>query len=537
MIDNIIRKKWMLKHVRVIVPLLVLLFSLLLTVFVVYTAYTLQLRHNRTVLETLADRQTMVLQQFVNSDIHYIGSAANFFRSSTTDDWFRFHTFAQETLKGSQSLIALQWLVKVEPPQVDAFIQQMRKRFPEFTLFTVPEADQIRYGFGSDIEAKYVLSDVYPLNHYNRKLLGFYSERERFKRILADIVSNRRPNVSDKLRLLQDGIGPSVPKDGMLVFHPVFSAEDDRSLLGVMVGVVRLSTYFDKLMEISVMEQDLDMRVIDTGFDSEDSPILYQSALWRADGGLKIERKLVLPNRDWVLEFQLHQPINYSEEWTLFGLGFGGITISFLLAYIVRMQLEEKQRLTDMIEERTAELRYLVEHDSLTNIYNRRFFSQHLCKMLDEKQSFTLISFDIDRFKQINDSYGHLAGDYALTHVVDVVKKELVESDIFARFGGDEFAILSSVTDETALYTYLERIRKVVEAEPVMLNSETPLTLTISIGASINCEYSEPEILQSVDDQLYLSKSKGRNRVSIAQQCSKVESNYAFNSGRMFDFM
>ncbi|WP_420007292.1 GGDEF domain-containing protein, partial [Vibrio alginolyticus] len=78
--------------------------------------------------------------------------------------------------------------------------------------------------------------------------------------------------------------------------------------------------------------------------------------------------------------------------------------------------------------------------------------------------------------------------------------------------------ILSSVTDETALYTYLERIRKVVEAEPVMLNAETPLTLTISIGASINCEYSEPEILQSVDDQLYLRKSKGRNRVSIAQQ-------------------
>ncbi len=93
------------------------------------------------------------------------------------------------------------------------------------------------------------------------------------------------------------------------------------------------------------------------------------------------------------------------------------------------------------------------------------------------------------------------------------------------------------MTDETALYTYLERIRKVVEAEPVMLNAETPLTLTISIGASINWGYSEPEILQSVDDQLYLSKSNGRNRVSIAQQCSKVESNYVFNSGRKFDFM
>lgn len=190
----------------------------------------------------------------------------------------------------------------------------------------------------------------------------------------------------------------------------LFSSEDDRSLLGVMVGVVRLSTYFEKLVQISVMEQDLDMRVIDTGFDSEDSPVLYQSPMWRADDEPKIERKLVLPNRDWVLEFELHQPINHSEEWVLLGLGLGGVIISLLLSYIMRMQLEEKQRLTDMIEERTAELRYLVEHDSLTNIYNRRFFSQHLCKMLDEKQSFTLISFDIDRFKQINDSYGHLAG-------------------------------------------------------------------------------------------------------------------------------
>lgn len=61
----------MLKHVRVIVPLLVLLFSLLLTVFVVYTAYSLQLRHNRTLLENLADRQTMALQQFVDGDIHF----------------------------------------------------------------------------------------------------------------------------------------------------------------------------------------------------------------------------------------------------------------------------------------------------------------------------------------------------------------------------------------------------------------------------------------------------------------------------------
>ncbi|MGL6171282.1 MAG: sensor domain-containing diguanylate cyclase [Vibrio sp.] len=525
----------MIGRFRVTVPLLVFLFSLQLTGLVVYTAYKVQLRYNRTMLENLADQQTMTLQQFVDSDIHFIGSAANFFRSSSSDDWCHFHTFAEEALKGSQSLIALQWLVKVEPEQAESFSVQMRQRFPEFTLFTLlPESGQVQYGFGSEQEAKYILSDIYPLNDDNQKLLGFYSARQRFKLIQEDIVTHRRPNVSDKVRLLQDGFEPLIDKDGILVYHPVFSAEDERTLQGIMVGVVRLSTYVEKLVQLSAMD-NLNMRLIDTGFSSEDNPILYQSSTWRENEqeGLLVARNLVFPNRDWVIEFALYESVTVREWWVLLGLGLGGATISFLLSYILRMQMKEKQHLTEMIEERTAELRYLVEHDSLTKLYSRHFFNQRLCKKLDGKQLFTLVSFDVDRFKQINDSYGHLAGDYALDHVARAVEQQLNHADTFARFGGDEFAILSSVTEVNELYEYLERIRNAVASQPFVVNSEVQLTLTISVGASVNCGYSEPEILQSVDDQLYLSKSKGRNRVSIAEQCCKVESKYAFNSGRM----
>jgi len=74
----------MIGRFRVTVPLLVFLFSLQLTGLVVYTAYKVQLRYNRTMLENLADQQTMTLQQFVDGDIHFIGSAANFFRSSSS---------------------------------------------------------------------------------------------------------------------------------------------------------------------------------------------------------------------------------------------------------------------------------------------------------------------------------------------------------------------------------------------------------------------------------------------------------------------
>lgn len=94
-------------------------------------------------------------------------------------------------------------------------------------------------------------------------------------------------------------------------------------------------------------------------------------------------------------------------------------------------------------------------------------------------------------------------------YVVDVVKKELVELDIFVCFGGDEFVILLFVIDEMVFYIYLEWICKVVEVEFVMFNVEILLILIISIGVSINCEYSELEILQSVDDQFYFSKLKG----------------------------
>ncbi|ENM5770129.1 diguanylate cyclase [Vibrio mimicus] len=520
---------------REILPHVVLLSSLLMATLIVYTAYSLQKRYNVTIFENLADRQTQALQQVVESDVHFIGSVANFFQSTSMDDWEHFQSFAAQTVKDSNSLIGLQWMAKVEASRLPKYTQKIRTLFPEFTLYTVPEDGKKTYGYILNGEPVYVLSDIFPLTPENRDLLGFYSSRERFQHVIDNITNTGKANLSDKVRLLQDGIDRSIKKDGMLVYHPVFD-KGNQELLGVMIGVVRLSVYFDNLVLKTAMEQQLRIQVVDNGFDAEDDPILYQSEGWQEGKGVPMQKRVHLSNRDWTIKFCLLEPLTQNDRWILFGLSLGGVIISLLLGYITRLLLEEKIRLEVMLDERTAELRYLAEHDSLTGIYNRRSFNNLLSSMLNSGQPFTLVSFDIDCFKQINDSHGHLVGDDALVHVVNLVTQKLLPNDHFVRMGGDEFAILSNVAERETLSSYLESIRATVERNPLAINQGS-VALTVSIGASINEDLDESELLHSVDAQLYLSKTLGRNRVSIAEQCSKAESNSAVKSGRMFDFM
>ncbi|MGL4828298.1 MAG: sensor domain-containing diguanylate cyclase, partial [Vibrio sp.] len=441
----------MLHRFRKRLPHVVLLSSLLVSTLLVFTAYSLQKRYNIKTFENLADRQTQALQQFVTSDIHFIGSAANFFQSTTMDDWGHFQSFAAQTLDDSTSLIGLQWMAKVEAKQLPKYTEKIRTFFPEFKLHTIPENGIKTYGYILHGEPIYVLSDIFPLTPINRSLLGFYSSRERFQQVLNSIMNTGKPSVSDKVRLLQDGIDRSIKKDGMLVYHPVFDAQANQELLGVMVGVVRLSAYFDNLVLKTAMDQQLNIQVVDTGFDAEDDPILYQSEAWQEGVGVPIQRWVNLPNRNWMIKFCLLQPLTQNDKWILFVMGVGGAIISLLLSYITRLLLEERVRLEVMLDERTAELRYLAEHDSLTGIYNRHYFNKLLPYMLNESPPFTLVSFDIDRFKQINDSYGHLVGDQALVHVVNLVMQKLKPEDHFVRMGGDEFVILSYVVDSESL--------------------------------------------------------------------------------------
>lgn len=165
------------------------------------------------------------------------------------------------------------------------------------------------------------------------------------------------------------------------------------------------------------------------------------------------------------------------------------------------------------------ELRSRAETDPLTGIANRRRFNQVLqveCGRFTRGHSpFSLLMIDLDHFKDINDRYGHAAGDEVLRQVAQILLATLRSTDLVARYGGEEFAVLLTETRIEGAMVIAERIRAAVE-ERVLYVEGCEIALTLSVGVtSHNGERSEAseELLKRADDALYRAKAAGRNRV------------------------
>lgn len=171
------------------------------------------------------------------------------------------------------------------------------------------------------------------------------------------------------------------------------------------------------------------------------------------------------------------------------------------------------------LEESVNELHKLSMIDNLTNIYNRRYFfkmSQDLISIAArEEKKVSLLMIDVDYFKNINDTYGHQAGDFILINLVKEIEKMLRKSDVFARIGGEEFSILLHNTSIEGAMVIAEKIREIIENK-VFIYNMIRIKLTICIGiAELNAENTSIEALYThADKKLYFAKEHGRNRVA-----------------------
>ena len=172
----------------------------------------------------------------------------------------------------------------------------------------------------------------------------------------------------------------------------------------------------------------------------------------------------------------------------------------------------------NILESHVTELRELSITDSLTKVYNRRHFFEaaqmlvSIAKREESEVSFLMI--DIDYFKNINDTYGHQVGDYVLIKLSQEIKSMVRNSDIFARIGGEEFAVLLHNTSLEGSKIIAEKIRLRVE-ELDFEDNYIPFDLTISVGCSSLSESMTTleELYQDADKKLYIAKELGRNRV------------------------
>lgn len=501
---------------KVIYPSCIMLFTLMVTALVISLLYFSQKNHIVMLFDSHAGHQANILKSLVEDDVNFIGSAANFLYSTEGENEEGFSHFAHDVMGKSYSLIGLQWQPKVTKDEVDGFVTLMRNRFPQFELFTVSKDAERLIGISGDsTKPLYVLSDIYPQTKSNLGLLGFYSLRPRFQKVLEHIETTGLPAISDKVRPLQDGIETHHKQDGLLIYYPVFN-HSKQEMIGVVVGVIRLSTYFDGLVSRTAPDHRLYMKVTDLGFDAEDDPILFQSPDWDSIKGIEIEKRLSLPNRDWKIDFKLSKPMATNIQWILVVLSVGGLIISILLGYVVYLLMREKLHLSEMLQERTEELRFLADHDSLTGLYNRRAFGRLLQENVLQKKAFSLVMFDVDDFKLINDNHSHITGDEMLIHIATVISRHMGNNDVLARLGGDEFCIICELSELQPLQCYLETLRAAVESTGYEFMDEE-LYCTLSIGAAINHTYDQESLLHLADSKLYESKENGRNRVSIAQ--------------------
>lgn len=160
--------------------------------------------------------------------------------------------------------------------------------------------------------------------------------------------------------------------------------------------------------------------------------------------------------------------------------------------------------------------------DAVTNIYNRRYLLERLKEEFSHarrmKKPLSLLILDIDFFKQVNDTHGHLAGDLVLHQVAQRLQASVRAEDLLARYGGEEFAILQRDADAASALGLAERLRTAVGSAPMMFE-QTPILVTISLGvATITVDRtfdSTEAFIQCADDALYQSKQHGRNRVTV----------------------
>lgn len=189
----------------------------------------------------------------------------------------------------------------------------------------------------------------------------------------------------------------------------------------------------------------------------------------------------------------------------------------------VRVHLKLKQ-LQDELRQKNARLEELSRLDPVTQLANRRHFMEVLESEFARAQRYesplSLVMLDVDYFKMVNDTWGHLAGDAALISVADVVRDLLRKCDHAARYGGEEFALLLPETPADGARTVAERVRRSVAAI-CLEQPQGTLTMTVSLGFSSfpGLQVAAPgDLIRMADEALYAAKRGGRNRVCPASE-------------------
>lgn len=308
-------------------------------------------------------------------------------------------------------------------------------------------------------------------------------ELEKAARIL--VVDDHPDNIELlKARLEARGYEVETAEDGEEALKKVFERPPSLVLLDVMMPRM------DGFETVRRIKANKDLPFV---------PVIMQTAL---DSTQDIVEGLNAGADDYITK-----PLNFAE--------LEARVKSLLRIKALQESLEERER---QLEEINEKLERMSMTDGLTGIANRRSLEEKLQDMFEHSlrlhEPLSIVMCDIDRFKSVNDTYGHQAGDDVLKQFAEVIQKEAREIDKVGRYGGEEFMLLLPGTVLDAAVTFAERVRQCVESHTFEFEGGT-LKRTMSCGVA---SWPHPRIqhkddlIKAADDALYVAKKTGRNR-------------------------
>jgi diguanylate cyclase (GGDEF)-like protein len=439
--------------------------------------------------------------------------------SVSRGEWRDFiaHLQLEERFPGIQSLGYAQVVADWERP---AHVKRMRESgLPDYDIR--PEGERGEY---------VVIVYVEPFVGRNARVLGVDMLAEPTRRAAMERARQRGDvAISGKVVLADEAYGGAQPQQAsILMYAPVYhdgfrvvAREDLRpTLAGFTFTPLRMHDLMQGLLDEGVLPV-LDMRIYDGAERLGENMLIDTRTAWRTawrDATLsrapKFERvvSFPMPGRMWTLQFAsrpgFDAMLDTERPYGQLAAGVAASLIVFLL--------------TSALVSTWSRAHHLSMRDPLTGLFNRRYLEETMGRELPRARrtgaTVGVIVLDLDQFKQLNDTYGHDAGDHVLGRVGELLKHAARGSDIACRFGGEEFALILPSASLEVARKRAEAIRAAFEAMDIEFDGRKIGPMTLSAGVSAMPPDAEhwSLALQQADRALYAAKEAGRNRVVAA---------------------
>ncbi|MDD1783637.1 diguanylate cyclase [Enterovibrio sp. ZSDZ35] len=475
------------------------------------------------------DQRAASLSKSLFTNFEALHSLATLFRSNPHTAYSEFQLEARRTLKRHRDIQALEWIPFVKKEEREHFENAFQREFPGFKFTELsPEGEMIEAG----VREEYF--PVYFVEPYigNEKALGFdlFASPSRAATI-NKVRDSGFPASTSSITLVQE----TANEKGFLAIVPIFKgsistlADRRNNLIGVVLGVFRIRDIF-----IASQHGELPAEIVVEIYDitdDEKGDELYKYV--PAKGKHPVSEMAYQPNnlnvlgRMWQLRATATNEYVQSKKTLLpLVILFAGIAITLVFTAYMRLVFKHAELVEREVIDRTKELdeanhslRQLTQKDTLTGLFNRRYYDaqieQEWARAQRNHSRISLLIFDVDHFKEFNDQYGHLAGDECLTKIGQTLKMTLLRSqDTLCRYGGEEFvAILPDTNDPLNV---AEKCRKRIEELGLEHSISSHFIVTITVGCAQMVptpNLTSDDLFNAADEALYQAKQDGRNRV------------------------